>query len=313
MFYKLLKVLLKGGELILRAGLVILNYNTGKEVVNLLKKIKNYTSLIGIVIVDNCSSDNSYELISHYNDDRIRIIQTEKNGGYAYGNNIGIKYLENEFEPEIIFISNPDVDFDESVVFRVIEMFKKYEEYVLLGSVRVDGNNRYTQRQYWKLPKFKDELIDCLFFTRMMFPKKEVMKLEDVNSDILRVDVVPGCFFAIRVNTLKELDYFDENTFLWYEENILASKIKQAGYKEGIITSTLIKHNHDLSSTSSVPNEKIFKIALESRKYFQKRYMNLNIFQCIILSVFMKYYFICILCMIKIKRLMTKIKYKRTL
>lgn len=47
-------------------GCLILNYNDSETIENLLNKIKNYNIIDHIIVVDNKSSDNSYEqLLKH--------------------------------------------------------------------------------------------------------------------------------------------------------------------------------------------------------------------------------------------------------
>ena len=79
-------------------AIILLNYNDYKTVIEYINLIKNYNAIDRIVIVDNCSPDGSYEILKKYESDKISVIQTDKNKGYAYGNNYGIHYLEKNGE-----------------------------------------------------------------------------------------------------------------------------------------------------------------------------------------------------------------------
>ena len=68
------------------------------------------------------------------------------------------------------------------------------------------------------------------------------------------------------------MGYFDENTFLYYEEDILGAKLKKAGYKEVLLNKEKYIHygNQTLGSL-----KKIYKKQNElckSKKYFQRVY-----------------------------------------
>ena len=76
-----------------KTGIVILNYNDYETTINMLNSIKDYDSLDHIVVVDNKSTDNSYEVLKPYESKKIDVIQSKSNKGYSYGNNVGIKYL----------------------------------------------------------------------------------------------------------------------------------------------------------------------------------------------------------------------------
>ena len=46
------------------------------------------------------------------------------------------------------------------------------------------------------------------------------------SGNLTKVEVVSGCFFMIRKDILELVGNFDNTTFLYYEENILACKLK---------------------------------------------------------------------------------------
>lgn len=61
-----------------------------------------------LILVDDCSSDSSYDIISEYmkNDKRIRYIKLEKNSGAAVSRNTGIKNAKGRF---IAFVDSDDI------------------------------------------------------------------------------------------------------------------------------------------------------------------------------------------------------------
>ena len=90
-------------------GIVILNYNDYKTTSEMLENIKNMKVLDHIVVVDNNSSDNSLKELDKYKSKKIDIVANKENKGYAYGNNVGIKYLRDNYKCDYVFISNPDI------------------------------------------------------------------------------------------------------------------------------------------------------------------------------------------------------------
>ena len=74
-------------------GVCILNYNDAETTLILVEKISNYSIIDHIVIVDNYSTDDSYDRLKSIKNKKVNIIQSKKNGGYGSGNNIGVKYL----------------------------------------------------------------------------------------------------------------------------------------------------------------------------------------------------------------------------
>ncbi len=51
----------------------------------------------------------------------------------------------------------------------------------------------------------------------------------------------------MRSDVLQKVNFFDENTFLYYEENIIAKKLKQVGYKIMLHSDIFVFHNHSVT------------------------------------------------------------------
>ena len=71
-------------------------YNSEKYVRDSIESVLNQTyENFDLVIIDDCSTDNSYEIIKEYlKDSRVKIIQNKINGGCFYSKNTGIKGME---------------------------------------------------------------------------------------------------------------------------------------------------------------------------------------------------------------------------
>ncbi len=269
-------------------GVVILNYNTTDSILEFYKKFKEYKNVEHFVIVDNCSTDGKFEKLKKIENEKIDVINSGKNGGYAYGNNYGAKYLIEKYNVDLICILNPDTYFEDEDMLKIKEAFSS-SEYVMLGAKTTDMEGNFSKRQYWKIPKFKDELFDCFFITRKIKKKNDVLNISS-KEKIVEVPVIPGCFFVIKSDVLKEIGYLDDNTFLYYEENILASKLEKRGYKRGIITDVVVKSDRNNSSTNEISkNGQNLKFTIESKKYYHNNYLNLNTLQKIILDIGMKF------------------------
>ena len=75
-----------------KIGMVIINYNDFELTSRLLKNIKNYKCLEKIVVVDNNSSDNSFEKLKEFESNRITIIKNSSRH-FSSGLNVGAKCL----------------------------------------------------------------------------------------------------------------------------------------------------------------------------------------------------------------------------
>ena len=253
----------------MKTGIVILNYNDSETTIELLERIKGYEALNIIAVVDNNSSDNSYNKLAKYENEKIKVLKSEKNNGYGSGNNIGCKYLA-EHNMDHIIISNPDVIFSENDIINLIESFEN-ENIAVVAPIIQEGE---TLNRGWKFTgAFIDGLTNINYIGRT-FKKKALYEDSYYLDKYSKVDVVSGCFFVIRRDVMKEVGYFDENVFLYYEENILAKKIRKVDKDIIINNEVKVIHNHSVSVNKTYNKIKKFKILAKSQRYYHKNYNN---------------------------------------
>lgn len=273
---------------------VILNYNDYETTIKLVNNIKNYNIVDEIVIVDNNSTDSSFEHLKLLMNEKITVLKNSCNKGYSSGNNLGCKYLIEKYEKCNIFISNPDIIIkDEQILIDLLDTFKLD---VGIVSPLILENNKYNRG--WKLPTpFVDALMNIPIIHNKVREKNLLYSEERYNRDIVDVEVVSGCFFLIRSDVLKKVNFFDENVFLYYEENILGKKLKDLNIRSVVNTKVEVIHNHSVSIDKNVKKLNKIKILKKSQMYFEKHYNKANIFERILLYITSKIaliiYFIC--------------------
>ena len=144
-----------------KVGMVILNYNDYETTKNYLNEIKNYKNLNKIVVVDNNSTDNSYEKLKEFNNSKIDIIKTDSNKGYAYGNNFGIRYINSNSDLDYIIISNPDITVSDSTIGRLKKDLDDNEDIAVVApAIKQLGETI----RGWRLPNKKHEILSNINF-----------------------------------------------------------------------------------------------------------------------------------------------------
>lgn len=252
-------------------GCVVLNYNDAKTTTDFLKEIQFMNSIDKIVVVDNCSTDNSYVQLKEFENEKIHVVQSEKNGGYGYGNNIGIDYLKNLVD--YIIVANPDVVFKESVVLKMKDAFDVNTAIVAPLTLQPDKNRQLPEA--WKVPTVKDYF---LFSSKILNKKYRPMwyAKEYLQNGIVNVDCVQGSFFMIRTDILPNKLY-DENIFLFFEESCIGKYFKDKGMTTKLLIDESYIHNHSVSINKSFNSEvKKRKITLDSFYTYYKDYYKLS-------------------------------------
>lgn len=271
----------------MKFAIVVLNYNDYKTTIEYVNKIKEYKIINKIIIVDNHSTNkDEISYLKKVESDKVEVICSEKNGGYAYGNNLGLKYLEKIDNYEYVAISNPDVYVEEQTIKTCLDYLKLHKK-VAIVAPRMNFVNGPARRAAWKK---RTPIIDIANSTRItelllypFFRKGEYSKKEYEN-EYLKVDCIAGSFFIAKYDSLKKINYFDEKTFLFYEEDIIGNKIKDIGLEIHILNKLKFIH-YDSQTIGKLMN--MFKkqdIIFDSRIYYQKKYNYANIVELFIIN-----------------------------
>lgn len=254
---------------------IILNFNSSDDTVTCVKQLQSFGEKFKIVIVDNQSSDNSVVNIKKstiLEDTHTVLIESPKNGGYSYGNNIGIRYAVKHFQPKVLGIINPDVIVPNATMLeKMIEKLSYDNRLAMIGANMIINHHYSFVDSAWNIPTKKNVVLDRLFLYTNIFGKNTNYTVTVEGDNAAEVDCIAGCFFLIKTDIFQEIGLFDEHVFLYNEENILGIKLKQMGYKALLLLDTFYYHNHDYGkdkkNSSFKKKVSVIKNHYNSRKY----------------------------------------------
>lgn len=256
-------------------GMVVLNYNDYKTTVKFLEMVKDYKIINKIVVVDNNSTDNSVDEIRKYVNERIILLESKENKGYGAGNNIGIEYLEKDPEIKYVSISNPDIEFNEKDLSEIVDFLNENRD-IAMATGRIIENGKNAEDGAWKLPTYSKCLLQTIPLIDKVVNKSLSYSEQYFKDRYSLVDCIKGCFFIARKSVLSEVNGFDEDTFLYYEENILSCKLKRENYKVAVLNNINIIHAHGVTINKAFKKVEKFKILNNSRKVYMEKYLNIN-------------------------------------
>ena len=130
--------------------IVIVNYRTSGLVVDCLNSLSSQIKALGgghVLVVDNDSADNSFEninntIIDYKWTDWAEIIPSGKNGGFSFGNNLGIrKAMLSDKKPDYILLLNPDTVVIEGAIFELVTFMNSHSAVGIAGSRLQNINN----------------------------------------------------------------------------------------------------------------------------------------------------------------------------
>lgn len=262
---------------------LILNYKTYKETIELTKNL--YKSGLDdkyVLIVDNSSPNESYvELSKELADfNNVEVISSDINGGYAKGNNYGLKYAK-KYNPQYVCIINNDVIFDMKTIDRLCEWYERIPSVAFIAPVQILPNGKEAIFRNMDVPTIWTDLSLYIPFSRNFHYYVENSQIKGVNE----IGIIPGAFIFTNYLLFESLGFFDESTFLFCEERFIAKKAQIAGYKNYIILNETYLHNHSTTINNEASKQKQRKMIQEGRCIYHKKFSRYSFFCISVLNL----------------------------
>ena len=292
----------------MKISCVILNYNDAQTVLDQARRICPYPSLDYVVVVDNASTDNSWEELQKLKEesDKISLIRTEKNGGYGAGNNAGIRYSYEELEADFVLIANPDTVFTDTCVRNMAAVLGRCPD-VAAAAPRMIDPVFGEQINGWKLPGFLGSLIKTGPICRRTLGRILKGRIDYPDSyfqghKAVYVDAVHGSLLMVDAVKMLGCGGYDEEVFLYNEEEILAHRFQNAGYRTVLILCQTYRHEHSASISKSFQSAAgRQKLRNQSALYYYEKYLHICPLQKLIAQGFFQVIlmFLLLLCYMK--------------
>jgi len=216
-----------------KIGVIILSFNNFIDTYECLQSIiDSKTNLsIEICVIDNSPDDNIYlQLknkfpIAHF-------IKTEKNLGYAHGNNIGINYFISLGVSKFVVLNNDTIVSD----FFIDELIKiqKSENSIISPLIY----SYYNKNSIWSYGGYWSKIHSTY-----------KLHTKIVNNN--KVDFLSGCCILLNENVISKIGLISEEYFMYGEDSEYSYRAKEA--KISLMVSPLSIIYHKISK-SSIPN-----------------------------------------------------------
>jgi len=207
-----------------------------------------------VIFVDNGSTDDSVDYIKS-NFPQVKIIQNDKNYGFAEGNNIGIREAMKDPEIKYIVTLNNDTEQDECWLEELVRVAEQDDRVGACASKLLYYNNR----------KKIDSAGDFYYLGSI-----KVVPRGHGQDDVFfqQEECLTPCAAATlyRRKTLEQVrlgkDYFDSDYFAYIEDSDLGLRIRLAGWTCIFVPKAIVFHK--VSATTS-------KWKADQKKYYSVR------------------------------------------
>lgn len=229
-----------------KVSIIILNWNGLEDTIECLESLKKGTyHNYEVIVVDNASLGSDVQVLTERYGDYIRIIQNDKNYGFAEGNNVGIRYAQANFNPDYFLLLNNDTVVHPDSISELVR--------VSLGNERIGmvGPKIY----YFDKPSriwFAGGHIN--YWTGR--PRHIGIGQEDRGQfeNVVDVDFITGCCMLISREVLLKVGLLDDAFFFGNEDYDIC--IRAAKQRFRIVFAPRAKVWHKIGRATSSTEEK---------------------------------------------------------
>lgn len=252
-------------------SIILVNYKNKVLTENCINSIIHANTKIDyeIIVIDNHSEDGSVEYLRKNFSD-IQIVDSGRNGGFSFANNIGSKLASGKY----LLLLNNDTEIYSNMLDDVFSAAENTPNIGLLGCRAVDkkGHELPIAHSYENLKKILLQTYIKPALEKVGLQRKVVSVIRgsrEKTKEMIPADWIAGSAMLIRRDLYIELSGLDENFFMYMEDEDLGHRVNDAGYWVGLVNSLGYVH---YCGGSSIPSYFLTKEYIKSRLIFFMRY-----------------------------------------
>lgn len=239
-----------------RLSIIIVTYNSEKDIFDCLKSVFKHNDLgdeLEVIVVDNASAgfEAMRKEIEDVYGEKIVVVSNCKNGGYGQGNNVGIRLSSSGK----FLIMNPDVRIIMPMFSKIVETLDD-ESVALCGFTSMENENQRNNSFYYT--------HTTSAFRKVFFRKK--LQTDDFQYKRM---FLSGACFAMNKDVFEKIGMFDENIFLYGEENDIHFRLRKAFPEKKMVFLKELRYIHPTANERDKGKE--YRHSMKSAAYFYKK------------------------------------------
>lgn len=252
-----------------QTSIIIINYNNSVYLEKCLKAALA-NNPFEIIVVDDCSTDDSVSIIQNYPE--IKLIINKENYGPVKSRNVGAKIAEGKY---LLFLDS-DAELESTYVSVSESIFENNSEIGGLSGKVIEVSTG--DRMWFNCGHDSGDLRGFIgfIFSKFIahysspFLKRiaEPYTLNYIPDEERVVDWVVEMAFVTRKDVFEKIGGFDENFYMFFEGPDYCKSVRKNGYKILFAPSVYVKHLGGHSHTSKSRSD-FFN---SSKKYYFKKW-----------------------------------------
>jgi len=218
-----------------KISVIIVSYNSEKYIKQCLDSVINSSIPLEIIVIDNASTDKTLQILNFY-EDKIKLIKSTQNLGFAGGNNLGIKNSSGD----ILILINPDAYVEKNSIEQLIGPML-YDERVMIAGPKIF----YPDSK--KIQSAGGVLLSNALPYHIGYGKDD----DPIFNSFITVDYVTGAALAIK-RTLFEITGLFDPVYnpAYYEETEKCVQARKLGFKVLYVPKSIVYHYESTTQIS---------------------------------------------------------------
>ncbi len=212
-----------------RVTIIVVTFNSEKVIIKSLSRLDS--TKYQIIVVDNGSSDCCCRLAKEHFPN-IKLLELGRNIGYGRANNVALRAVKTEFA----IILNPDALIDGDNIELLVKAMDCDNNIAISAPLLLDGDG---SGNFFDVSKNKAEKI----LRNNLIAEKE---------DFYVVKYLIGAVLCLRMSVFRQIGFFNEKIFLYYEDDEITWRAIKYGYNAVILKNAVAFHLGSGSSGSSL-------------------------------------------------------------
>jgi N-acetylglucosaminyl-diphospho-decaprenol L-rhamnosyltransferase len=232
----------------LDVAVVIVTYKSAQLTIDALRSVAAERSTAGLriraIVVDNASGDLPViadAVAANGWLAWVTCVLAPMNGGFAFGNNLGIQQAYANGAPAYVHLLNPDAQVRQGAIGSLVQFMEAHSDVGIAGGSfeNLDGSDWPFAFRFPSMLSELDARLEFGLVTRLLGPWVVPRVMAKTPQP---VDWVSGASMMIRPSVFAAIGGLDENYFLYFEETDFSYRAKQAGYSTWYVPESRVMH-----------------------------------------------------------------------